>query len=534
MSDERILENIKKLKALGMPDDEIIDNLVNIGLSKEESERLVKEKDEQQEEKSELKEKINDIKNEKKTEKKINKDNKTDKKEIPDNFFDDESGEIIDDNISEDEDNDYKEEEYKRQDYSSKELDSLKEISSRNKDDELSFDIDKEKYKPEPKEDLYAKYTSEQKENKSQDESDIIWQKGLLTTINSKLTELDNKQKDIERTLKIKIQNEFENVSNYQEKTKKEISTLVNELIQKESEKLNTKIITEVAKLKIIEAKINNKIQNIEEDKNKMQEVTKEFDFLKNDLKSLIIDTKKRTESIIAGTESNFTKIITTTTVKLNEKMKEINSTLALQSKITEGLVKNTQNTISTEMKKLNDFQNTVKSQIDPKRIYDKLKEIEDYKITLGHRYEERFEKVKVEFLQKAKVAIKNEVEKDLKDLEDLKKNIADRTDPEKIEKKLQDLRKLEEEVIASVDTKIQSSLKIYEASITKEFKDKMDEIEKYKTSLEKTVYLQKDVEEKIKEIDKFKKQFIAVIDENIEKMNQNMSIILQKKRNES
>lgn len=536
MSDERILENIKKLKALGMPDDEIIDNLVNIGLSKEESEKLVKEKKEKTEEKSELKEKIENIKNKSKTEKKDKK--VTEKEEIPDDFFSDESGEVIDTPISEETEDQEEDYSLKDQDknYSSKELDSLKEISSRNKEDEeLNFDvnINKEEF---PKEDLYKKYSSEQKNAKDNkvDESDIIWQKGLLTTINSKLTELDRKQRDIESTLKLKIESEFERVSEHQEDAKKETSSLINKLISSESEKLNAKVITEIAKLKVIEAKINNKLQTIDENKNKMEDIKKEFDVIKIDLKNLIQDTKKKTETIVSETENNFTKIVTTTTVKLNEKMKEINSTLALQSKITEGLVKNTQNTISNEMKKLNNFQKEVKSQIDPKRIYDKLKEIEDYKITLANRYEERFEKVKVEFLQKAKVAIKNEVEKDLKDLEVLKKDIAEKTDPEKIKKRLDELRKLEEEVIESVDTKIQGSLKIYEASMTKEFKDKMTEIDNYKESLKKSLYLQKDIEEKIKEIDKFKRQFIAVIDENIEKMNQNMSVVLKQKRNES
>jgi hypothetical protein len=302
-------------------------------------------------------------------------------------------------------------------------------------------------------------------------------------------------------------------------------------MVSDEIDKVNTKIITEIAKLKVVEAKINSKVQTIDQDKNKILELSKDFEVLKKDLKDNILETKKRTDSIISGTEENITKILTTMTVKLNEKIKEINSTLALQSKITEGLVKNTQTTIVTEIKKLNQFQNDIKEQIDPKRIYDKINELEDYKIKLAHRYEERFEKVKVEFLQKAKIAIKTEMENELKDLNKIKTEIVSKTDPAIIQKRLEELRVLEEDVINSVDTKIEQSLKIYQASMTKEFKDKMIEIDNYKNNLEKSKDLQRELEEKLKEIERFKKQFIAVIDENIEKMNQNMNLLLQQKK---
>lgn len=541
MSDERIIENIRKLKSLGMPNNEIIDNLVNIGLSKEESEKLVlTSNEEKKEEKSELQEKIKEIKEnpkKKDTTQKKTTTKKPEKEEIPDDFFTEESGDIIDDSISDDLDDNF-------DIATTKELNSLKNISSKKKEnEEIDFTIDlksniKEeselykKYEAEAQDDLYKKYTQITTEPSSTNvNTEEVWQKGLVTTINSKLTELENKQKAIEDLLKLKIDNEVDNIKKFQETTKKEITLNTGKIISGEFDKLNTKIITEMAKLKIVEAKTNNKLQAIDQDKNKILELSKDFEALKKDLKDNILETKKRTDSIISGTEENITKIITTMNVKLNEKIKEINSTLALQSKITEGLVKNTQTTIVTEIKKLNQFQNDIKAQIDPKRIYDKINELEDYKIKLAHRYEERFEKVKNEFLQKAKLAIKVEIENELKELKTIKAEIVSKTDPAKIEKKLEELRKLEEDVINSVDTKIEQSLKIYQASITKEFKDKMVEIENYKNSLEKSKDLQRDLEDKLKEIDRFKKQFIAVIDENIEKMNQNMNILLQQKK---
>jgi hypothetical protein len=133
--------------------------------------------------------------------------------------------------------------------------------------------------------------------------------------------------------------------------------------------------------------------------------------------------------------------------------------------------------------------------------------------------------------LQKAKLAIKSEVNNELQELNKIREEIVSKTDPEKIEKKLVELKKMEEELIDSVDVKIQQSLKIHQASINAEFKDKMKEIDNYRDNLEKSKGLSRELEDKIKEIDKFKQQFIAVIDENIEKMNQNMKLLLEQKK---
>jgi hypothetical protein len=224
MSDERIIDNIRKLKSLGMPNNEIIDNLINIGLTKEESEKLVLTSTEENKEvKSELQEKIKEIKeNPKKKEGQAKKTTpkKPEKEEIPDDFFGDESGEIIDTSISDDLEDDFDKE-------TSKELNSLKNISSKKKEEEeIDFTVDLKKdlqdnsevykkYQEQEKEDFYKKYITptDSSQNTNTEE---VWQKGLVTTINSKLTELENKQKTIEDLLKLKIDNEVDNIKKFQ------------------------------------------------------------------------------------------------------------------------------------------------------------------------------------------------------------------------------------------------------------------------------------------------------------------------------
>jgi polyhydroxyalkanoate synthesis regulator phasin len=534
MADNRILENIKKLKALGMPDNEIIDNLIKIGLSKEESEKLVLE------DKKDIKPKENNIekKENNKVEETIDKKEKSNnnkeekikekpaKEEIPDDFFTSKSGTVIDDSIN----NIDKEKDDKKES-----IEDLKEdlfLKDKKEQDTLDLNVDfKNKDLYDDSNDLYNKYTSENVDLENDNSSDDVWKKGFITIINSKLTELETKQKNIEKEISTTVKEEVNKIKEFHDKTKTEITKMINSILSEEMQKANTKIITELAKFKVAEAKLNSKVERIEEDKNKVQEIISSFDEIRKDFKVNLITTKKKTDALVEDTQENISKIVTTISTKLNEKIKEINSTLSLQSKITEGLVKNTKSTLITEIKKLNDFKENVEKQIDPKRIYDKVNELEDFKIKLANRYQERFEKVKNEFLQKAKLAINQEVENDLKELKTIKKEVVEKTDPERIDKKLKDLKIFEEELAESIDTKIEKSLKIYQASITSEFKNKMTEVEEFKKYLEKNVELQKTLEYKIKEVENFKKQFIAVIDENIEKMNRNMSLLMQVKK---
>lgn len=533
MADNRILENIKKLKALGMPDNEIIDNLIKIGLSKEESEKLVledkpKEKNTIDKKKEKIESEKKDTKDKEKTKEQedVKDDIKTTtskKEEIPDDFFSSDSGTIIDDSIQ-----DSKNEKENL-------IEDIKEdlfLKDKKDQDTLDINVDfKNKDLYNNSDDLYNKYTSENTEIENNTSNDDVWKKGFITIINSKLTELETKQKNIEKEISTTVKEEVEKIKEFHDKTRKEITTMINNILSNEMQKTNTKIITELAKFKVAEAKLNSKVEKIEEDKNKIQEIITDFGKFKKDFKENLITTKKKTDALVEDTQENISKIVTTISTKLNEKIKEINSTLSLQSKITEGLVKNTKSTLITEIKKLNDFKENVEKQIDPKRIYNKVNELEDFKIKLSNRYQERFEKVKNEFLQKAKLAINQDVQEELKELKTIKKEIVEKTDPERIEKKLKELKEFEEELAESIDTKIEKSLKIYQASITSEFKNKMTEIEDYKKYLEKNIELQKTLEYKIKEIDNFKKQFIAVIDENIEKMNRNMSLLMQAKK---
>jgi len=500
LADDRVIENIKKLQSLGMPENEIVENLVKMGLSKENSKELIN-KSKDGDKKVEKIEEIKDLEKE---------EIEPTSSEIPDEFF--ESNQKLPENKIE-------EKTIIEKDFDITDGLEMDKLNKSSKDQINSLDLET---------DIKPKESTSFDTPDNETNSDF-WKTGTITTINAKLNELDKKQQNFEEYIKAKVESELKKVNSIQESSQQLIISKIDNAIKDKVAKQNVKIITELTKFKITEAKINTKINTIEEDKKKLVELTTKLEERNNEILHNIDETKKQTDMIVANTESNISKIISTITIKLNDKIKEINNTLALQSRITQGLVKNTQQSIDKELKKINDFGNKLKSQIDPKKLYDKIQELDNFKQTLANRYDERFETVKIEFLNKAKGAMKLEIQKELDELKKVREEIANKTDPKKLDDKLAELKVFEEHLLSSIDEKISQSLKIYESSISQEFKLKMKEINQFEKKLEKEAMAVDIIDEKIKEVDRFKKQFIAVIDQNIEKMNKNMQILNQK-----
>ncbi|HOD89845.1 MAG TPA: hypothetical protein PKK56_02075, partial [archaeon] len=192
-------------------------------------------------------------------------------------------------------------------------------------------------------------------------------------------------------------------------------------------------------------------------------------------------------------------------------------------------LIKNTQTIIEREVMDLKEFKEKIESQINPKQIYDKLNELDSFKEALANRYEKRFDEVKQEFLIKAKDAMQNEINKELKELRELKETIVLKTDPDIIKREIDKLLTFKAEVLASIDEKITQVLKVYEGVNTQEFRKKIDELEKYKQEISTKLKDAETITEKLKELDKFKEQFIAIIDKHIDDMNKKIDTINQK-----
>ncbi len=511
IADDRVVENIKKLQQLGMSREEIMENLVRMGLTKESAELIKKAEEEINKEKGietgTALPKKEDLKIENRT-------------EIPDDFFGNDDISINEKMDTPDNDL-FPEEVNVSKGLEMNKLEDLKTDELTNK----NIGIDNLDYKP----DLDFKGAIAEDVN--------IWQKGIITTINMKLTELENKQKVLEENIKtkideskIKIENivtdQINKLNSVQNSSRQLLLSKINTDVNNEIEKTNIKVATELAKLKMIESKIGNDLTKLEVDKNAIIKLSTALEARNNELKEILELTKKQNDLLTQKVDEDISKIVTSLTIKLNVKIKEINDTLALQSRITEGLVKNTQNSIETQVKKLNEYTDGLKKTINPKQIYDKLAELDTFKTQLANRYDERFEKVKIEFLEKAKDAMKNEITTELQEIKNVRDTIVKKTDPEIINKKLDELKIFEENLLSSVDEKISQSLKIYESSLTQEFKEKIKEIDKTKKTIENDYSKIGSLQEKMDELAKFKEQFIAVIDKNIEVMNQNMQVL--------
>jgi len=526
--DPRIIENIKKLKSLGMSDKEIKENLLKMGLSEKDCDDLLNS-DSKKEEPLKLDQNgSKEISISNPEEKKVTVASAFKKEEIPSDFFNSDSDEISDlkqgvKELSDEEKEESKKETEEELPDITKDLD-LDLLDRKEKGDLISEEV-YDKFN-EKIEDLQKKENTKKITKPTIAPIDIkgdqnIWETGLATTINTKLSEIESKQEKIEEYLKSKIDQELIKYKKIQETNKQLLVSKLTDMISQQEQAANIQITKQLAMIKIEQAKLNKKIEEINSGKSELQKTINNVNELGEQLEG--------NSKII---QDNINKLTITTTTKINVKLKEINDILALQSRITQGLIKNTQSAINTEVKKLNEFKEKISSQINPKELYDKLSELESFKQKLANRYEDRFERVKREFLVKAKEAYKNDIDKQFLELNNLKNTIVSKTDPEIISKKIDELVDFKKTLLESIDEKISGALNIYESAITQEIKGKIRTVDEVKEKVESEIKKIQIAEDKINEIDKFKEQFIAVIDKNIEKMNQTMKLIENKMKN--
>jgi hypothetical protein len=526
--DPRIIENIKKLKSLGMSDKEIKENLLKMGLSEKDCDDLLNS-DSKKEEPLKLDQNgSKEISISNPEEKKVTVASAFKKEEIPSDFFNSDSDEISDlkqgvKELSDEEKEESKKETEEELPDITKDLD-LDLLDRKEKGDLISEEV-YDKFN-EKIEDLQKKENTKKITKPTIAPIDIkgdqnIWETGLATTINTKLSEIETKQEKIEEYLKSKIDQELIKYKKIQETNKQLLVSKLTDMISQQEQAANIQITKQLAMIKIEQAKLNKKIEEINSGKSELQKTINNVNELGEQLEG--------NSKII---QDNINKLTITTTTKINVKLKEINDILALQSRITQGLIKNTQSAINTEVKKLNEFKEKISSQINPKELYDKLSELESFKQKLANRYEDRFERVKREFLVKAKEAYKNDIDKQFLELNNLKNTIVSKTDPEIISKKIDELVDFKKTLLESIDEKISGALNIYESAITQEIKGKIRTVDEVKEKVESEIKKIQIAQDKINEIDKFKEQFIAVIDKNIEKMNQTMKLIENKMKN--
>jgi hypothetical protein len=529
--DPRIIENIKKLKSLGMSDKEIKENLLKMGLSEKDCNDLLNSDSKKEPLKSDQNG-SKEISVSNPEEKKVTVASAFKKEEIPSDFFNSDSDEISDLKQGVKELSDEKKEDSKKEETEEElpditkdlDLDQLNRKDKEEKDDLISenvYDKFNEKIEELDKKENTKKITKPAIAPIEIKEDQNIWETGLATTINTKLSEIESKQEKIEEYLKSKIDQELIKYKKIQETNKQLLISKLTDMISQQEQAANVQITKQLAMIKIEQAKLNKKIEEINSGKSELQKTINNVNELGEQLEG--------NSKII---QDNINKLTVTTTTKINVKLKEINDILALQSRITQGLIKNTQSAINTEVKKLNDFKEKISSQINPKELYDKLSELESFKQKLANRYEDRFEGVKREFLVKAKDAYKNDIDKQFLELNNLKNTIVSKTDPEIISKKIDELVDFKKMLLESIDEKISGALNIYESAITQEVKGKIRTVDEIKEKVESEIKKIQIAQDKINEIDKFKEQFIAVIDKNIEKMNQTMKLIENKMKN--
>ncbi|HOZ35594.1 MAG TPA: hypothetical protein PLK55_01255 [archaeon] len=531
IQDPRIIDNIKKLKELGMSNDDIKDNLIKMGLSSDDCDELIAASNEDENKNRKLQEK--EQKKEKiKKEEIFSEPKKNEPAEIPETLFqEDNKIDALKEEVSFTIKDDFSEipdltsgldvDQLNNSDTDinfnapdlSREEEKIKFEKPKNKDFDIIKSIDLDKINA-------AKLidTTPSETLKELDANSNIWGSGLATTLNARLNEIDEKQENFEKLLKKKMEDEVKKFKQIQETSKQLLAQKIDEELASRTANINSQLTKQLAQIKVELIKINKKSDQMTTGKQEVEDLIKRL----KEIQTQVLENNNKSQE-------NINRMVLSTSVKLNTKIKEINDILALQSKITQGLIKNTQTAITNEIKKFNQFKEELENKINPQQMYDKLNQLETFKQQLASRYETRFENVKREFLIKAKDAFKEEIETQLKELKNIKETIVAKTDPKLISDKLEELESFQNHLISAIDEKISQSLKIYQSAMTQDISSKAKTIDEEVVKVENAIVKLGDAEDKIKELDQFKDQFIAIIDKNIERMNATYSKFEQK-----
>ena len=393
IQDPRIIDNIKKLKELGMSDKDIKDNLIKMNLAPQDCDELISAASATTENKELPKEQKTQEKETKKKEKTQKEEpavietQKTETKELPDNLFDEGNNigalkeEIpfsIKDDFSEIPDItkglDIDQLSNTHIDFNNEETTPIAKPEepkkSKTKDIIKSIDLDK----------IEAAKLIDSKPSDTLKELDAnanLWGSGLATTLNARLNEIDEKQAQFEQLLKRKIDDEVTKFKKIQDTSKQLLIQKIDEELTNRTTNINSQLTKQLAQIKIELIKINQKSDQMTSGKQEVEDLIKNL----QNIQTQVIENNNKSQE-------NINKMILSTSVKLNTKIKEINDILALQSKITQGLIKNTQTAISDEVKKLTAFKEDLEGKINPQQMYDKLNQLETFKQQLASRYE--------------------------------------------------------------------------------------------------------------------------------------------------
>ena len=465
---DTLVSSIKKLLSLNVADEEIIANLEEVGIKKEEAKILLKEAKVQ----SSIKE-INEIKEEIKE-----KPKKEVKKEV------------------------------------------IEEMNS----------IEK----PEPKPLVKSKTKLHAGEKE-------VWEKGILSVVNERLDEIEGIRDNINETIDLKVKEELaqesKKVKVLLESERELLTEKINSSLDKKVKEFSSELEAKIDALKELKVSVSEESEEAELKEKVNEKVLAEIKTKLAEIETSKIGLAKALKNEMEEIKNESKQFMFDSTKQLEELDGRVNKALELESKITESLVNTAEKRVQeialkeTEKislqltKKLKLFEELT-SKLNPKQTEENIKKLSaDFEVKISNIIRQKETEIDEVLQEKIKEIeeIKRKAEQDSSakklevqlnaKLEDFKRSLQN-----EIDESIQELENTKTELKKFIAVQLAESSENSEEKLNESFEERRKELESFQKKIIKNTNL-KELNQKVEELDVFKKHFIETIKSNLDEM---------------
>ncbi len=372
-------------------------------------------------------------------------------------------------------------------------------------------------------------------------EKNEVWEKGILTVINERLDEIEDIRDNINQIIDSKVEEQLKKES---EEMKLELEAEREKLIEEINSSLDAKvkemtseIDLKLAALKEIKIAVSETSKKAEAKEKQNRELLEEVQIKMGEMDKSKADLVKALKNELEETKNESKDFMADSTKQLEELDDRVNKALELESKITEGLVANTEKKVEEiALEKTQEVSDKLAKKL---ALFGELARKLDPK-----RTEENIKKLSVEFelkitgiIRKKEEEIDELLESKVQEIEEIKRKAEEDSSAKKLEEKLnaqvsafklslqkeqdlaiQELENTKSELKRFIAAQLAESETGSEQQLEELFKQRKKELESFEKKVIKNTNLQ-EINQTVKELDEFKEQFVKTIRSSLDAM---------------
>lgn len=355
-----------------------------------------------------------------------------------------------------------------------------------------------------------------------------LWKKGILVTVTQKLEEMKKLRKELDAVLDEKVQKttekELKKMQILMDSQKTLLTEKVTSQLESKASEIEDVIDIKIAEMNALNKEIKKNLEAAEMKRAEQKNILEGFDKTKKELEELKNSLLSEMNSELIKEKSNIEEVLEKATGKINEMEGRVDKTLELESSIVDGLVGDTEAKIEKiteekreelvagieeEIAKMEE----IRGEIDPQRIKEKIGALEEKK--------EELEVLKNNVADETLGFVSGEMrklkEENRKEIQEFKKALVDEVKKEVdlvgIKAERENLEVFKKQFVNTISKNVEK----FNSSVNETNSKASEMVEQFNVRADY-------IDEKIKELDAFEKNFAKEMGLKIEKLTEKKS----------